>query len=132
MASETAINPWPTVNHALEKVFVGGMRLAELQKESGGNDPALVSPHAQVSDLIFFLRGCSTPVILRNKDQAMNRYIVIGSAWLDIKCHWFWACHEVAAGRDLSTRRDSSTQTRVYLRLTTPMPAPTISILSLE
>jgi hypothetical protein len=92
-ATELDKNPWPAVNHALENVLLGDMGLAELwynslqlspDNLSRQYAPALVSPHAQVYDEIFFLRGCSIPVILREKRPLIGQYLVVGGAWLDL------------------------------------------------
>jgi hypothetical protein len=117
--TERGINPWPAVNDSLEKVLRGGMRLAELRAvipqrsqdypESSQNAPVLVSPYAEVSDEIFFLRGCSLPVILRRTVPVLDQYAVIGGAWLDLDNEWFRACHEVAAGYKITSfERDGS------------------------
>jgi hypothetical protein len=107
--TETDTNPWPAVNNALEKVLLGGMRLAELRcnslqeapdYHSRQNAPTLVNPYAQVSDEIFFLRGCSMPVILRERGPLMDQYLVVGGAWLDLDLKWFRVCHAVAASHD--------------------------------
>jgi hypothetical protein len=95
--SESDKNPWKTVNHALGKVLGSGMRLASLLC-STQYEAALVNPHALVNDEIFFLGGCSIPVIVRKEEPEKNIYVVVGGAWLDMDREWFKVCHNVALG----------------------------------
>lgn len=45
---------------------------------------ALVHPDAREGDKIYYLRGCTTPVILRRiSDPEICQYSVIGSAYID-------------------------------------------------
>lgn len=86
---------WDSVNRSLEQVLVSGMRLAELRvhknlrgKREYQCEPALVSPGAEVRDMIYFIKGCRFPVCLnldsiRDIDQ-VEQYTgtVRGGAWL--------------------------------------------------
>jgi hypothetical protein len=92
-----ASKTWKIVNHALGKGLGGGMRLASLSCRTE-HEAALVNPHTLVYDEIFFLRGCSIPVIVRKKDPDRNIYVVVGGGWLDMDREWFKLCHNVALG----------------------------------
>jgi hypothetical protein len=118
--SERDKNPWKTVNHALGKVLGGGMRLATVSC-STHYEAALVNPHALVNDKIFFLGGCSIPVIVRKKEPEMNIYVVVGGAWLDMDREWFKLCHNVALGPGATPMRHDFGD-----------HAPTITTLGLE
>jgi hypothetical protein len=118
--SEGDENPWKTVNHALGKVLGGGMRLASLSC-STQHDAALVNPRALVNDEIFFLGGCSIPVIVRKEEPEKNIYVVVGGAWLDMNRRWFKVCHNVALGPGTTPKRHGFGD-----------HAPTITTLSLQ
>ncbi|KAH8771316.1 heterokaryon incompatibility protein-domain-containing protein, partial [Hyaloscypha finlandica] len=80
------IEAWDATNQALEHVLGSGMRLAEwnhvLEKRPKTVNfmIGLVNPHTRSSDGVFFLRGCSVPVVLRQ--IASDTYQVIGGVWL--------------------------------------------------
>jgi hypothetical protein len=83
------IKAWDAANQALEQVLGSGMRLAELNHvlEKPGTVKfmaGLVNPHTRSSDEVFFLRGCSVPVVLRRIGSDVNKYTyqVIGGVWL--------------------------------------------------
>jgi hypothetical protein len=81
------VNAWDATNHALEQVLGGGCRLADLQLPpfTFFSAACLVDSHPEVSDKVFFVRGCSLPVALRQAspfDPAQPRWKVIGGVWL--------------------------------------------------
>jgi hypothetical protein len=87
---ERSVSKWEAVNQILEQVLGSGMRLAELvvPQEEGLEKrvaAALVNPYTEVSDEIFFLRGCSIPVALRRAGNHPDSYEVLGGAWLDVR-----------------------------------------------
>jgi hypothetical protein len=62
---------------AIHRVLESGMRLANI--DNGRCPAAMVHPDAQINDEVFYIRGCSIPVVLRKKN---DRYMVIGGAYL--------------------------------------------------
>jgi hypothetical protein len=84
------IKAWDATNQALERVLGSGMRLAELnhvlikRPKTVKFMAGLVNPHTRSSDEVFFLRGCSVPVVLRRIGSDVNKYTyqVIGGVWL--------------------------------------------------
>jgi len=84
------IKAWDATNQALEHVLWSGMRLAEWNHVSEKRPKwvyfmtGLVNPHTRSSDEVFFLRGCSVPVVLRRIGSDVNKYTyqVIGGLWL--------------------------------------------------
>jgi hypothetical protein len=81
-------NQWQLFNKALETVLGSGMRLAgvdfSLGPGLGMTGAALVHPHAEVSDEVFYLRGCrSSAVTLRRTGQNATTYSVVAAAYLD-------------------------------------------------
>ncbi|KAL2075158.1 hypothetical protein VTL71DRAFT_100 [Oculimacula yallundae] len=85
--SKTSVDNISKIEHfvnVLGRVLGSGMRLACLDTRQ--YFIGMVHPDAQVGDLIYNLRGCSVPVILRKTSDPFgptNHYEVIGSAYLD-------------------------------------------------
>jgi hypothetical protein len=82
------IKAWDATNQALEHVLGSGMRLAEWNHILENRPQrvrfmtGLVNPHTRSSDDVFFLRGCSVPVVLRQIGSDVTTYQVIGGVWL--------------------------------------------------
>ena len=80
------IDPFTSV---LRDVLGSGMRLACLDTRQ--YFIGMVHPDTQESDKVFYLQGCSVPVILRkdpDPDPDSDRYSVVGSAYLDDALEW--------------------------------------------
>ncbi|KAH7377554.1 heterokaryon incompatibility protein-domain-containing protein [Cadophora sp. MPI-SDFR-AT-0126] len=71
----------------LRDVLGSGMRLACLDTRQ--YFIGMVHPDTQEGDKVFYLQGCSVPVILRkDPDPDSNQYTVVGSAYLDDALEW--------------------------------------------
>ncbi|KAH7305636.1 heterokaryon incompatibility protein-domain-containing protein [Rhexocercosporidium sp. MPI-PUGE-AT-0058] len=80
------VDPEPFID-VLGQVLGSGMRLACLDTRQ--YFISMVHPDAQEGDKIFYLKGCTTPVVLRRtSDPDTNQYTVIGSAYLDGSQEW--------------------------------------------
>lgn len=68
----------------LDRVLSSGMRLATLLFLDYSDSLVMVHPEAQESDLIYYLRGCSIPVVLRETASVdgSKQYRVVGGAYL--------------------------------------------------
>ena len=58
------------------------MRLAVLRDYDDYPSVAMVHPDAEEQDLIYFIRGCSIPVVLREDTNGGSRERVIGGAYI--------------------------------------------------
>ncbi|KAG4441522.1 hypothetical protein IFR05_002979 [Cadophora sp. M221] len=80
------VDPEPFIN-MLRQVLGGGMRLACLDTRQ--YFIGMVHPDTQEGDKVFYLKGCTVPVVLRRtSDPDTNQYTVIGSAYLDDSQEW--------------------------------------------
>jgi hypothetical protein len=81
IASDRSYNPrdMNAFIGALHRVLDSGMRLADIDYEVCS--VAMVHPDAQINDEVFYIRGCSIPVVLRY-EQEDDGYMVIGGAYL--------------------------------------------------
>ena len=72
-----------TFIEALDVVLDSKMKLAQLR--SNTLPLCMVHPQAEVSDRIYFLRGCSIPVVLREVigTKGINKFKFIGGAYMD-------------------------------------------------
>ncbi|KAL5329415.1 hypothetical protein ACEPPN_002927 [Leptodophora sp. 'Broadleaf-Isolate-01'] len=80
------VDPEPFIN-VLGQVLGSGMRLACLDTRQCFI--GMVHPDTQEGDKIFYLKGCTVPIVLRRtSDPDTNQYTVIGSAYLDDSQEW--------------------------------------------
>jgi len=76
---------------AICRVLGSGMELASIDYEPCS--VAMVHPEAQANDEVFYIQGCSIPVVLRKDPKSdESRYVVIGGAYLheDFKDQFLW------------------------------------------